>query len=108
MKHGKYPMNDINASDCHIKGRTIVAPHNTLSDGYVKFITIADSSSLMASRIIGNDLTVSYFNIVNNNITTSTLSTRGTPTCGNSCFINNHCDSLVTATLIIHNRVMHR
>jgi hypothetical protein len=94
--HGKYSMHDINASDCHIEGVRIVAPHNTLSDGYVKFITIADSSALVASRIVENALTVSYFNIVNNNITTSIFSTMGTPTCENSCFINNHCDTLVT------------
>ena len=91
---GKYRMHDINASDDHITGDSIIAPHDTQGDAYVKYMIITKSSAKRASRIRDNSLTVSYMNIINNTISYSLFYTYGTPTCKDSVFIDNKCSTL--------------
>lgn len=93
---GKYTMHDVNASDCHIASNNIIAPHDTVGNGYIKYIIIAKSSANTATRIVSSTVTVSYYNVINNFISTAIVATSGTPKCENSVFKNNHCTVLVS------------
>ena len=61
----------------------------------MRYLTIYKSSANSASRIRDGVLTISYFNIMNNEVSTSVLMTYGTPRCENSVFKNNNCLKLV-------------